>query len=183
EPVLGPGPRGSWDERGVGDPYVIAAGDELFMFHLVQDRARRQRLGLARSSDGIHWQKLLSGPVLETGEAGAFDDVGLGEPAVWADQGWWWMLYTARDRKEYRRLGLARSRDGIRWERVSTKPVFEGREPWESAVVCDPTVLPARGGGVHVWYGGGNRPEPAENLNGQIGYAHLRIRIGKSEAQ
>jgi hypothetical protein len=26
-----------------------------------------------------------------------------------------------------------------------------------------------------VWFGGGNRPEPAENLNGQIGLATMRI--------
>ena len=76
-------------------------------------------------------------------------------------------------------MGLARSRDGVQWERVSTRPVLEGREEWESAVVCDPSVLPANDGSIHVWYGGGNRPEPAENLNGQIGYARLRIHIEK----
>src|SRR5262245_24419843 len=44
-PALETGPRGSWDERGVADPYVIRAGEYLYMYYLGQDRARRQRLG------------------------------------------------------------------------------------------------------------------------------------------
>jgi predicted GH43/DUF377 family glycosyl hydrolase len=178
KPVLETGPRGSWDERGIADPYVIRARDRFYMYYLGQDRAHRQRLGLATSPDGVHWQKLRTNPVLELGEPGAFDETGLGEPAVWPEQGWWWMLYTARDKQEWRRLGLARSHDGVHWERVTTKPVFSGEAAWNSKVVCDPSVLPATGGGVHVWFGGGDRAEPAEHLNGQIGYARLRIHIG-----
>ena len=180
-PVLETGPRGSWDERGVADPYVIRAGDSFYMYYLGQDRAGRQRLGVGRSTDGVTWQKLRSNPVLELGEPGAFDETGLGEPAVWQEQGSYWMLYTARDRREVRRLGLARSQDGVRWQRATTDPVLAGPHPWNSAVVCDPTVLPAEGGGVHVWFGGGDRAEPAENLNGQIGYARFVLRIGEGQ--
>lgn len=178
EPVLDAGPRGSWDERGVADPYVVRIGGVFYMYYLGQDRARRQRLGVARSEDGLRWAKLRSNPVLELGEYGAFDETGLGEPAVWAEQGSYWMLYTARDKREWRRLGLARSQDGVRWQRVSTKPVLSGDADWNRKVVCDPTVLPADDGGVHVWFGGGDRAEPAENLNGRIGYARLRIHVG-----
>ena len=56
-PVLESGPRGSWDERGVADPYVRMVGDRSYMFYLGQDRARRQRIGIARSRDGIKWEK------------------------------------------------------------------------------------------------------------------------------
>jgi predicted GH43/DUF377 family glycosyl hydrolase len=181
EPVLDAGPRGSWDERGVADPYVIRVAGIYYMYYLGQDRAHRQRLGLARSPDGLRWEKLRSNPVLETGEPGAFDETGLGEPAVWKEQGAWWMLYTARDKKEWRRLGLARSGEGVKWQRVSTDPVLSGNQAWNSKVVCDPTVLPAEDGGVHLWFGGGDRPEPAEHLNGQIGYARLRIRTGGTQ--
>lgn len=177
-PVLDVGPRGSWDERGVADPYVIRVGSTYVMYYLGQDRARRQQLGVARSADGITWEKYRGNPVLELGPPGAFDETGLGEPAVWQEQGSYWMLYTARDPKEYRRIGLARSQDGVKWERVSARPVLSGDQPWNSAVICDPTVEPGPGG-VRVWFGGGNRPEPAENLNGQIGYGVLRLRIGE----
>jgi predicted GH43/DUF377 family glycosyl hydrolase len=172
EAVLKPGPRGSWDERGVADPFVIRIQARYYMYYLGQDRARRQRLGLARSDDGIHWQRLVSNPILELGEAGSFDENGLGEPAVWAFHGHYWMLYTGRDRREYRRIGQAWSLDGMRWNRLPADTVFAGPEAWNSKVVCDPSVL-LEGSRILVWYGGGNVAAPAENLRGQIGLATL----------
>ncbi len=132
-PVLDTGPRGSWDERGVADPYVVSFGDFLYMFYLGQDRAHRQRLGVARSRDGVEWTKLRDNPVLELGGPGEFDERGLGEPAVWTSSGWYWMLYTGRDRHEQRRIGLARSHDGVRWEKVGAGAIFAGGDDWNRA--------------------------------------------------
>jgi len=172
-PVLEIGPRGSWEERGVADPYVLRAGGALYMYYLGQDRARRQRLGVARSADGIRWRKLRSNPVLELGAAGAFDENGLGEPAVWVSHGSYWMLYTGRDQAEYRRLGMARSQDGVGWRRVAESAVFFGHAAWDSKVVCDPSVDAETGPAVRLWFGGGDLAAPAENLHGQIGLATL----------
>jgi predicted GH43/DUF377 family glycosyl hydrolase len=172
EPVLRPGPRGSWDERGVADPYVIRLGDTYYMYYLGQDRARRQRLGVARSQDGERWQKLRSNPVLELGAMGTFDENGLGEPAVWVSGGRYWMLYTGRDRLEYRRMGLAWSTDGWHWQRLPAQTVFAGGQAWSSKVVCDPAVW-QEGSTILLWFGGGDVATPAENLHGQIGAAIL----------
>lgn len=170
EPVLQTGPRGSWDERGVADPYVLYVKNAFYLFYLGQDRARRQRLGVARSTDGVHWDKLRTNPVLELGGTGAFDERGLGEPAVWIGQGYYWMLYTGRDHGEQRRLGLARSRDGVTWKKLPA--VFAGQQPWNSKVVCDPTIE-ALGDKMVVWFGGGDVASPDENLHGQIGIGVL----------
>ena len=175
-PVMDFGPRGSWDERGIADPYVMELRGYFYMFYLGQDRARRQRLGVARSRDGDQWEKLRSNPVLELGKYGAFDEMGLGEPAVWVAHGYYWMLYTGRDAHENRRLGMARSTDGIHWEKLPA--VFEGRESWDSKVVCDPTIE-LQEGRLAVWFGGGDAPSPDENLNGQIGVAFLHA-VGAS---
>lgn len=174
QPVLEAGPRGSWEERGVGDPYVLPVEGKLYMYYLGQDRARRQRLGLAVSTDGVTWTKSLANPVMELGGPGSFDENGLGEPAVWGQFGRWWMLYTGRDKKEWRRTGLAVSTDGVRWERVGEKALLDVGEGWNSRVVCDPEVELLPDGRVRVWFGGGDRPEPAENLHGQIGVGVLR---------
>lgn len=171
-PVLEPGPRGSWDERGVADPYVLPLGGAYYLFYLGQDRAHRQRLGIARSADGVVWTKLRANPILELGDYGAFDENGLGEPAVWHANGLYWMLYTGRDRNENRRMGLATSPDGVRWTRVPA-PLLAGEQEWDSKVVCDATVIPSPEG-VRVWFGGGNVAKPDERLNGQIGYGMLR---------
>lgn len=171
--VMETGPNGSFDERAVADPYVIRAGGSYYMFYLGQDRARRQRLGVARSPDGVAWQKFRSNPVLDMGGPGSFDEVGLGEPAVWTSGGAWWMLYTGRDRNERRRIGLARSTDRTHWEKQTSFVPLAGAESWNREVVCDPHVelLPDRS--MRVWYGGGDLPQPAENLHGAIGLATL----------
>lgn len=173
-PVLEPGPRGAWDERGVADPWVTRAGGKFYMFFLGEDRTRRQRLGVAESDDGIRWWKLRSNPVLELGARGAFDENGLGEPAVWVAGGRYWMLYTGRDRQEIRRIGVAVSEDGVNWRRLGPETVLGGTRPWNAKVVCDPSieVTPE---GVRVWFGGGDVAHPAENIHGQIGLAWLRI--------
>ncbi len=170
------GPRGSFDERAVADPYVIRAGDFYYLFYLGQDRAVRQRLGVARSSDGISWEKLRANPVLEPGGFGAFDEYGLGEPAVWSSGGSWWMLYTGRGQGERRRIGLARSADGVRWERVEDFAPLSGTQAWNSQVMCDPTIERLPDGGLRVWFGGGDVPSPDQNLHGQIGLGFLRGR-------
>lgn len=169
-PVLDRGPYGSWDELGVADPYVIHVGTELYMFYTGIDRANRQRLGVAVSSDNTTWYKLRSNPVLELGEYGAFDDKGLGEPALWLSDGYYWMLFTGRDRQERRRLGLAQSRDGVHWQKLPD--VIAGDQPWSSKVICDPSVI-VDSGKVRVWFGGGDVARPDENLHGQIGVGVL----------
>jgi predicted GH43/DUF377 family glycosyl hydrolase len=169
-PVLDKGPRGSWDEMGVGDPEVIRLRRQYYMFYVGMDRARRQRLGVATSADGIVWYKLRQNPILELGADGKFDENGLGEPAVWASNGYYWMLYTGRARDEVRRIGMARSQDGVQWERLPE--VFAGDRPWNSKVICDPTVL-VESGRVRVWFGGGDVARPDQNIHGQIGEAVL----------
>ncbi len=143
------------------------------MFYLGQDRAHRQSLGIARSSDGVRWEKLRTNPVLEPGPPGTFDENGLGEPAVWTSGGQWWMLYTGRDKKEQRRLGLARSADGARWERVPNF-LISGSSSWDSQVICDPSVEQMPDGSIRVWFGGGDVATPAQGLHGQIGLGVLR---------
>ncbi len=176
DPVVPVGPRGSFDERAVADPYVIRAGDRFYLFYLGQDRARRQSLGIARSSDGVIWEKLRANPILEPGGPGAFDENGLGEPAVWTSGGQWWMLYTGRDKKEQRRLGLARSADGVRWERVPNFGV-SGSNTWDAQVVCDASVEQMPDGSLRVWFGGGDVARPDQGLHGQIGVGVLRGQV------
>jgi predicted GH43/DUF377 family glycosyl hydrolase len=171
-PVLKPGPFMSWDEYGVADPYVIRAGGMYYMYFLGQDRAMRQRLGVARSRDGLRWQKLRANPIMELGAEEAFDERGLGEPAVWQAGGFYWMILTGRAWNEIRRLGLARSRDGVHWTKLPV--VISGAQRWDAKTMCDPTVEEIADGTIRVWFGGGDVAHPVGNLNGQIGYGVLR---------
>jgi len=165
-PVVDAGPAGSWDERAVVDPYVIRIEPYFYLYYLGQDRAARQRIGVARSGDGVHWEKLRSNPVVEMDE----EEAGIGEPAVWQSDGFYWMLYTVRDFAENRYLRLARSTDGVRWTKLAVQ--YKGTQAWNSKAICDPTVV-VEGGRILVWFGGGDVASPDENLHGQIGFATL----------
>ncbi len=89
--VLKTGPRGSWDEIGVADPGTSSnAMENCTCTTLGMDRARRQRLGVARSHDGVNWEKLIGNPSMELGGSAAFDEMGMGEPAVWSSGGSYW---------------------------------------------------------------------------------------------
>jgi len=126
-----------------------------------QDRARRQRLGVARSGDGVHWTKLRRNPILELGEPGAFDEEGLGEPAVWV-QGRLVLdaLRPAAMCGKNGRMGLARSGDGVSWEaRGQDGGCSRAARGGNHKVVCDPTVELGEGV-VRVWYGGGDVARP-----------------------
>ncbi len=173
KPVLPHGPRGSFDESATADPYVIRLDGTFYLYYLGQNRARQQRLGLARSSDGLIWEKLRSNPVLDlpAPDSKAFDVNGLGEPAVFIWQNSYWMLWTGRDEQEHRALRFASSRDGVHW--TPRGEVIRGTEPWNSTVLCDPTIL-IRNGVPTMWFGGGNKPSPDERLNGSIGMATIQ---------
>jgi hypothetical protein len=83
------------------------------------------------------------------------------------------MLYTGRSVHEQRAVGLAKSTDGIHWERDSTFPIIKGNQPWDREVLCDPT-LEVGPHEIRVWFGGGDVASPDQNLHGQIGLGFLR---------
>jgi predicted GH43/DUF377 family glycosyl hydrolase len=170
--VLDVGPYRSWDERAVADPYVIETGGWLYLYYLGQDRAARQRIGVARSRDGIHWEKLRTNPIVEIADpgSGGMDEHGAGEPAVFVWKGRYWMLITGRDAGEHRRLAALWSDDGVRWTRQAGS--FAGDQDWDRAVICDATVV-VEGSGVRVWFGGGDVARNDERLHGQVGTGRL----------
>ena len=175
KPVLDLGPYQSWDERDVADPYVIEIGGWLYMYYLGQDRAvpPHQRIGVARSRDGVSWEKLRSSPVVDMSApgSGGMDENGAGEPAVFEWRGHYWMLLTGTNAHQHRTLAALWSNDGIHW--TQQPQVFSGDQPWDSTVLCDPTVV-VTDTGVRVWFGGGDVASPDEGLHGQIGVGTLQ---------
>ena len=179
-PVLDVGPYQSWDECAVADPYVIEAGGRLYMYYLGQDRAKppHQRIGVARSRDGLSWEKLRSNPIVDMAPpgSGGMDENGAGEPAVFVWHGTYRMLITGRDAREHRRLAALWSKDGIHWASIlrnRQQQVFSGDQPWDSTILCDPTVV-VDAAGVRVWFGGGDQAKPDEGLHGRIGAGTLQ---------
>ena len=157
-PVLPVGPYGSWDERGVADPYVIRAGRSYYMFYLGMDRARRQRLGVAMSG---RWRR--AGTSCAPIRFWSWANTGHSTRTDWASRrfgpraditgcctrgaiatkcgGWAWRV-----------RAMACVGRSFRWS-------LRASRPWDSKVICDPTVI-ANGDRVTVWFGGGDVAQP-----------------------
>ncbi|MCM3294145.1 hypothetical protein M3661_29030 [Paenibacillus sp. MER 180] len=175
-PTLTLGDSGTWDALAVADPYVIKHDNYLIMYYLGMNELGIQRLGVAKSTDGLKWEKSLANPILDVGSKGSFDVNGLGEPSVVYNAPYFYMIYTGRDVNENRDIGLAISLDGINWSKVSATGIFHGRPSgtWDDSVICDTTLI-LEGDQLYVWYGGGDINSPDERLNGNVGLMKFNV--------
>ena len=129
QPVLEPGPPGSADAKGLTHPYVLRVGKRWLMWYgaidgrLAQDlnrspaHVRVERISLATSDDGIHWERQNDGqPVLDIGPEGSIDSIqATGMHVLKRDDGFvmWYGAYNGRHT-----IALATSPDGVHWSRA-----------------------------------------------------------------
>ena len=153
-PVLGPTP-GAWDENLIGSSKVlIRDGSEYRLYYEGRGRGLYQT-GLATSSDGVHWRKVGSDPVLPVGPAGSWDDLAAIAGSVFKHGGLYYMLYTGTQvGHDQQAVGIAFSRDGVEWRKHVANPVFLGGSTsawdWNIGHVC--ALL--RGDELRLWYSG-----------------------------
>lgn len=186
KPVLTTGTDHTWDSKAVADPYVIEYKDYYYMYYLGMDEMNVQRLGVARSKDGVVWEKSSANPILDVGTKGSFDENGLGEPSVYFNAPYFYMVYTGRDAGEKRDIGLAVSLDGIHWKKQNYNGFYTDRKSgtWDDSVICDTTFLfDDDNNSLLMWYGGGNRPLPAQGLNGEVGLMKVSVDQGRNLSQ
>jgi predicted GH43/DUF377 family glycosyl hydrolase len=82
-PVLSPGQPGEWDAFYVGFPDVFYRNEKLEMWYSGQQIEGHQgSIGMAFSSDGVHWTKNASNPVLDPGPGNSWDNFVVQAPAV-----------------------------------------------------------------------------------------------------
>jgi hypothetical protein len=176
--VLVAGPQGSFDSWGVCTPHVHYDGNIFRMWYSGGSvpphyHGEYAAIGLATSTDGIHWERANGGkPVLVPGPAGAFDEAQLLGPCLLYENGLWRMWYcalmTPRNPKPEHwqgrfpadwdpriRIGLATSRDGINWERQNDgNPVLDLGPigSTDELQVMHPTVVRAADDSYRMWY-------------------------------
>ncbi len=159
EPVLSPGPLGSWDDHFVTPAAVLREGNEYRMYYWgegdVTPWVHTWKMGLATSSDGVNWEKYADNPVFE-GRSDSWD-VGVLDMDVVKAEDTYYMVYQgneeARDRT---RLGFAMSSDGIHWQR-SEEPFFDNGVlgSWDGQWTEGPTLLQVDDGWIMLYMGSG----------------------------
>jgi beta-1,2-mannobiose phosphorylase / 1,2-beta-oligomannan phosphorylase len=151
--VLDHGPKGSWDDRGVGRPSVIYSGSLFTMWYagVGSDANTKNWYGIGRaiSRDGITWTRDVHNPVLKPGSAGAWDSAGLperGGGVVIFDEGkykMWYDGFAKNGRSISIQIGYATSDDGIDWQKYPGNPILSPGAPgsFDDQMIFDPTVV------------------------------------------
>jgi beta-fructofuranosidase len=128
-----------WTPRdfALGDVTIIRVGAEYHLFSEARwlDRAAKfpgtRVVGHAVSRDLFQWEEL---PVaLECGAEGSFDAHDIYHMDVFVHDGVWYMYYTGIDRPgrgQQQSIGLATSRDGLRWTKRGNGPVLRADPRW-----------------------------------------------------
>lgn len=136
-PVLDLGPPGSFDSKGVSHPYVLRVNKKYMMWYggidgkqakdlgLKPAHVRIERIGLAISSDGIHWNRANQGkPVLDIGPKDSIDSIQATGMHVLQIGGRFVMWYGAYN--GLHTLAMATSSDGIYWEKANGGKALTG---------------------------------------------------------
>lgn len=153
DPVLNPGPSGSWDDIQVSGPNVLKTDDVYMMYYDALGNGRISMIGMATSSDGVHWEKYNdpatddpafaeSDPVLRVSDDG-WDSKRVIDPNVIKTPDGFEMIYLATSgsgkfaRGEFS-FGAATSPDGIAWTKSNLNPVLSNQDhsQWSQAYLA-----------------------------------------------
>ncbi len=150
-PVIAPGPSGSWDSRIVGYCEVVEKNGVLYMWYNGATGNHWEGIGLATSADGKVWTKYAGNPVFVPSQSG-WDSHEVATPTVVFVNGVFIMLYQGMATPGPCWFGVAYSQDGIQWTRASSQSVFAPGQGWES--LLGTADLAFKDGKFHMWYSG-----------------------------
>lgn len=129
EPVLLPGEPGAWDGSRVTQPVVVQGNGAYYMYFsgYENDRLRGGRsIGLATSTDGIHWSKRPE-PIFSFSEdTHDWDAFRVFQPRVVPVPEGYLLFYKSNVSIGWEESwGFATSPDGIEWDRYAGNPVID----------------------------------------------------------
>lgn len=129
EPVLALGPLGAFDDSGVMNACFVQCDGRVLLYYVGMTTGAtvpfRSFTGLARSSDGLRFERVSAAPILERNDV---DPYLTAASFVLRDNQVWHMWYTSGVRwtiedgrpKHYYHIKYAVSADGVVWDRRGT---------------------------------------------------------------
>jgi len=164
---------GDWDGDWLGSLTVIKDDSTYRMWYSAGNEVAGESIGYADSPDGVNWFKSLSGPLLEAGPYGAWDEAGVANPAALAtgDDGFQ-MWYVGLDAVGQRAIGYATSPDGLTWQKHTVNPILRPDSADETSFGF-PTVVREGPNDYKMWYSGGERIWLATSSDGMTWTKHL----------
>ena len=145
-----------WEKAAVMAPCVLVDQDgTLKMWYAAGEQYEPDAIGLATSTDGINWTKHGSNPIFEPRPDLQWERAKVTAPSVVRIDDWYYLFYIGFEDIGTARIGVARSRDGIRdWQRMIANPIVAPeRRAWDRTATYRPAVV-HHAGRWYLWYNG-----------------------------
>jgi beta-1,2-mannobiose phosphorylase / 1,2-beta-oligomannan phosphorylase len=148
-----------WEGVAAMCPHVMwdAADREWKMWYSAGTQYEPNAIGYATSTDGLHWKKYASNPVLAPDPRHDWEKnrVSAAQILIW--QGWYYAFYIGFRDIDHAQIGLARSKDGITgWVRHAGNPIVRPTPGGWDADACYKPFAVYSNGGWMLWYNGRN---------------------------
>ena len=158
-PILGVSQE--WENR-VMQESVVKLDKEWYMWYSTYGGGKPRVTGMAKSKDGINWDKYEGNPVLPLGKPGEWDDYSAFNTFVFHQDGYFHMLYTGSSRRSGTgyRWGYAVSKDGINWVKSPDNPIFvpDVEGTWDAGKVSTHVICRMGPNSFNIYYSGAPSP-------------------------
>jgi sucrose-6-phosphate hydrolase SacC (GH32 family) len=153
-------PTGEWNSGRAIDVEITRFGDQWLLYAATRDpQSKVQMLVGATSRGGFgreSWTMLADYPLLKP-ELGWEQDC-IEAPSLTRHGGWLYMFYAGAYNNAPQQIGVARSRDGVHWERKGGEPFLPNGKPgeWNSSESGHPGVFVDDDGQTYLFFQGNN---------------------------
>lgn len=155
-------PTGAWTSGRAIDAEAIEFGDRLLLYFATRDPAMKvQMIGVAaadRHSDFGHnaWKQLSDAPVFKPELP--WEKKCIEAPSLLKHGDTLFMFYAGGYNNEPQQIGVASSKDGVNWKRLSTGPLLSNGPAgsWNSSESGHPGVFMDEDGQTRLFYQGNN---------------------------
>ena len=164
-PIHGPGTKGTWNDNIVYKTFVMKHEGKYWMFYNAHgSRGNCEQIGLATSTDLVHWTEHPDNPLLRKGDpVKDRDHVIIADPWIMKSKDRYHLFYFAFDGKHAREC-LATSTDLLHWSKWPGNPVMDvGRRGTYDSLHCHkPCIVEADGVYYHFYTACEIRPDGKE---------------------
>lgn len=171
-------PSEIFEKNAVMNPCVVwDSTEKLFkMWYSAGEKFEPDVLCFAVSKDGYSWTKYFKNPIFTHGKE-RYDKKKVGGCDIVKLNGEYVQFYIGYENIDNARICIARSLDGITWNRANCNPILAPTENgWDSDAVYKPSVCYNEMEGVlYLWYNG------RKGHNEYIGLATKKYKEGKEE--
>jgi len=146
----------AWEKGAAMCPHVLWDGmsGSYRMWYSAGDQYEPDSIGYAESTDGRQWTKSAANPIFTPDRSRLWESHKVTACHVMREGAGYLMFYIGFQDENRAQIGMARSKDGLHWERFDANPIVRpGADAWDADAVYKPTVV-RDGGRWLLWYNG-----------------------------